>query len=49
MCWVFLGDEKERGHVEDLHVNRRIILKLVLHNWYWMDGMDWVQLAEDRG
>jgi len=32
---------KDRNHLEDLGIDRRIILK-------WWRGMDWIDLAEDR-
>jgi hypothetical protein len=37
---------RERDHLEDLGVDRRIILKLIFKK---LDGsMDWIELAQDR-
>jgi hypothetical protein len=36
----------ERGHVEDPGVGGRIILRLIFR--IGMDGMDWIELAEDK-
>ena len=40
---VLVGNLLERGHLEDLGVNGRIILKWIFKNWN--GGMDWIDLA----
>jgi hypothetical protein len=43
---VFVGgDLKDRGHLEDEGVDRRIILKWIKR---WDVGIDLVELAQDR-
>jgi hypothetical protein len=37
------GDLRERDHLEDLSVDRMVILKLVYKKWY--GGTDWIDLA----
>jgi hypothetical protein len=37
--------QKERDHWEDQDVGGWTILKWILERW---DGMDWIDLAEDR-
>jgi len=40
------GNMRERGHLKDLGVDGRIILKQIFKEW---DGvMDWIVLAENR-
>ena len=40
------GDHRERGYLEDLGIDWRIILKYMLKE---LDGgMDWIDLARDR-
>jgi hypothetical protein len=42
-----LGENlKERGHLENLNVGGRIILKWNLRKWD--GGMGWIDLAQDR-
>jgi hypothetical protein len=41
------GNVRERDHLEDRGVNRRIILRWILRKW--VGGMDWIDLAQDRG
>jgi hypothetical protein len=37
---------RERGHLEDLGIYGRIILKLIFKKW--KRGNDWIGLARDR-
>jgi hypothetical protein len=40
------GGLRERGHLEDLGIDGRLILKWIIKNW---DGdMDWIDLVQDR-
>ena len=34
--------------MEELVVDRRIILKWIFRKWDWGGGTDWIDLAEDR-
>jgi hypothetical protein len=43
----WLGNLRERYHLEDPGVNGRIILRWIFRNWDVGD-MDWNYLAEDR-
>jgi hypothetical protein len=43
---VWLGNVKERAHLEDLGVDRRVILKCSLKNSDG-EGMNWNGLAQD--
>jgi len=48
MCTEFLwGILRERDHLEEPGVDRRIILRCIFRKW---DGgvMDWIDLARDR-
>ena len=40
------GNMREAGHLEDLGVDGRIILKRIFKKWD--GGMDWIVLAENR-
>jgi hypothetical protein len=40
------GNLKEGGHVEDLGVDRRIILKRIFEKWN--GAMDWIDLGQNR-
>jgi len=40
------GDLRERGHLEDKCIDKRIILKYIFKNWN--GDMDWIDLASDR-
>jgi len=42
----WLGGLRERGHLEDLKIDGRLILKWIIKNWD--GGMDWIDLAQDR-
>jgi hypothetical protein len=42
--WVYL---REGGHFSDPDVDGRIILKWILNKQ--VGGMDWIDLAQDRG
>jgi hypothetical protein len=41
-----LGDLRERGYLEDLSVDGNI--KLTWINKKWDEGMDWIEVAQDR-
>jgi len=38
---------RERAHLEDPSVDGRIILRPIFRKWD--GGMDWIELAQDRG
>jgi hypothetical protein len=38
-----------REHLEDLGIDRRIILKLILKKKIMNEGMDWIHLSEGWG
>ena len=40
------GNLRERGHLEDLGVYGRVILKWIFEKWD--EGMDWIDLAQNR-
>jgi hypothetical protein len=40
------GDLGERGYLEDLGLDGRIILRWIFRKWD--GGMDWIVLAQDR-
>jgi hypothetical protein len=44
---VLWGNLRERDHLEDTGVDGRVILKCIFKNCD--RGMDWFDLAEDRG
>jgi hypothetical protein len=44
---VWRGNPTERNHLENPRVDGRIILKWILKKWD--RGMDWTNLAQDRG
>jgi len=43
----WLGNLRERDHLEDKGVDGRIILRMDLQEVGW-GGMDWIDLAQDR-
>jgi hypothetical protein len=45
---VLVGDLRESYHLEDTDSDESIILKLIFNQWNW-EGMDWIDLAQDRG
>jgi hypothetical protein len=45
-AWLWWGNLRDRGHMEDLGVYRRIILQLIINNWG--GGMDWISVTQDR-
>jgi hypothetical protein len=44
---VWWGYLRERYHLEDLGVVGRIILKWIFRKWD--EGMEWIDVAQDRG
>jgi hypothetical protein len=44
--WFLAGNLRERDHLEDLGIDRRIILKLSSRSGKW--GMDWIDVVRDR-
>jgi len=42
------GNLRERDHLEDPGVDRRIILRVVFVRWEGGGGMDWIDLSQDR-
>ena len=44
---VLVGKPDGWNHLEDLGTDGRIILKWILGQWH--GGMDWIDLAQDRG
>jgi hypothetical protein len=41
-----VGKPEEKQHLEDTHVDGRIILKWIF--WNWDGGMGWIDLVQDR-
>jgi len=41
------GNLRKRAHLEDPGVDGRIILRWIFRNWD--RGIDWIELAQDRG
>jgi hypothetical protein len=41
-----LGTLRERDHLEDPSIDGRIILRLIFRKWD--EGIDWIDLAQDR-
>jgi hypothetical protein len=44
---ILVGRPEGRHHLEDPGVDGRIILRWIFKNWD--GGMDWIELAQDRG
>ena len=44
----WLGDLRERGHLEDLGVEERILLKLIFKKWDGRHGLDWSDLGRGQ-
>jgi hypothetical protein len=44
---ILVGSQKERDRLEDQDVDRWTILKWILREVGW-DGMDWIDLAQER-
>ena len=44
---VFVGNLKERDHLEDPDIDGRIILKWIFRKWG--GGKDWICVAQNRG
>jgi hypothetical protein len=44
---VLVGKPKEKNHLEDPSIDRRIILRWIFRKWD-VGGMDWIDLAQDR-
>ena len=48
VCTEFwLGNLRERDHLEDPDVDGRIILRWIFRKWD-VGGMDWIDVAQDR-
>ena len=45
-CGFWLGNLRERAHLEDVGLDGRIILKWIFKKWG--GGMYWIDLARDR-
>jgi hypothetical protein len=43
---ALVGKLGERDHLEDPGVDWNIILRLIFRQWF--EGMDWINLAQDR-
>jgi hypothetical protein len=43
---IFMEYLREQDYFEDVEKDGRIILKLILKKW--CEGVDWIQLAQDR-
>jgi len=46
---LWLGHLGERGHFEEISIDGKIILTWILNKYYWEAGVDWIDLAQDRG
>jgi hypothetical protein len=44
---ILVESQKERDHYEDQDIGRWTIIKMYLRGIEW-DGMDWIDLAQDR-
>jgi hypothetical protein len=45
--WLWWGNLRERDHLEDPDVDGSIILRWIFRQWD-VEGMDWIELAQDR-
>jgi hypothetical protein len=43
---IWWGNLKDRGHLRDPGLDRRIVLRWIFRKWDV--GMDWIDLAQDR-
>ena len=43
---ILVGKREENSYLEDLGVDGRIILRWIFRNWD--EGMDWIDMAQDR-
>jgi hypothetical protein len=46
--WCVHDFQRERDHLEDLHIDGRIILKQIFKKQNRRRGLDWIDLAQDR-
>ena len=44
---VLVGNPRGRAHLEDPGIDGKIILRWIFR--MWKGGMDWIDLAQDRG
>ena len=45
---IWWGNMEERDHLENLNIEGRITLKFVLKKEMRWEGVEWINLAEDR-
>jgi hypothetical protein len=39
---------RDGDHLEDPGIDGSIILKSICERWYWVGGMDWISLDQDK-